>query len=70
MRLSDCRVEVAMAVSDLDRARRFHEHQLGLAGEEEEAVRYPCADGTAIFNLSLAGQRRQVAGDARRLVRR
>ena len=42
MRLSDCRVEVAMAVSDLDRARRFHEHQLGLAGEEEEeAVRYP-----------------------------
>jgi catechol 2,3-dioxygenase-like lactoylglutathione lyase family enzyme len=51
MALSDCRVEAGLAVSDLDRARRFYEHQLGLApGEEEqEAVRYPCAHGTAIF---------------------
>jgi catechol 2,3-dioxygenase-like lactoylglutathione lyase family enzyme len=51
MGLSDCRVEAGLAVSDLDRARRFYEHQLGLApGEEEqEAVRYPCAHGTAIF---------------------
>jgi catechol 2,3-dioxygenase-like lactoylglutathione lyase family enzyme len=51
MGLSDCRVEALLAVSDLDRARRFYEHQLGLVpGEEEEAgVRYPCADGTAVF---------------------
>ena len=50
MGLSSCRVQALVAVSDLDRARRFYEHQLGLApGEEEEqAVRYPCADGTAI----------------------
>jgi catechol 2,3-dioxygenase-like lactoylglutathione lyase family enzyme len=51
MGLSDCSVETLLAVSDLDRARRFYEHQLGLApGEEEEqAVRYPCARGTRIF---------------------
>jgi catechol 2,3-dioxygenase-like lactoylglutathione lyase family enzyme len=48
--LSDCRVQALLAVSDLDKARRFYEHQLGLVpGEEEEgAVRYPCADGTGI----------------------
>ena len=51
MGLSDCRVEAVLAVSDLDRARRFYEHQLGLVpGErEDEAVRYPCADGTGIL---------------------
>jgi catechol 2,3-dioxygenase-like lactoylglutathione lyase family enzyme len=52
MGLSDSRVEAAMAVSDLDRARRFYEDQLGLAPSEEEegeGVRYPCADGTGIF---------------------
>jgi catechol 2,3-dioxygenase-like lactoylglutathione lyase family enzyme len=51
MGLSDCSVEAVLAVSDLDRARRFYEQQLGLApGEQEEgAVRYPCADGTRIF---------------------
>jgi catechol 2,3-dioxygenase-like lactoylglutathione lyase family enzyme len=49
--LSDCRVAAGLAVSDLGRARRFYEHQLGLVlGEEEpETVRYPCADGTGIF---------------------
>jgi len=43
-----------VAVSDLGRARRFYEHQLGLVpGEEEtETVRYPCAQGTAIFVYS------------------
>ena len=72
MGLSDCTVEALLAVSDLDRARRFYEHQLGLVAgdEEEQAVRYPCADGTRILDLSLAGERRQVAGDARGLVRR
>jgi catechol 2,3-dioxygenase-like lactoylglutathione lyase family enzyme len=51
MGLSDSRVGALMAVSDLDRARRFYEGQLGLvAGEEEEqGVTYPCADGTGIF---------------------
>ena len=51
MGLSDCSVQALMAVSDLDRARRFYEHQLGLVpgDEEEEAVRYPCADGTGVL---------------------
>lgn len=52
MGLSDCRVEAALAVSDLDRARRFYENGLGLSpGDEEQGVgvRYPCAEGTALF---------------------
>ena len=71
MGLNDCRVEAGVAVSDLVRARRFYEHQLGLVpGEEEqETVRYPCAHGTAIF-VYLSGERRQVARDDRGLVRR
>jgi catechol-2,3-dioxygenase len=50
MGLSDCRVEALLAVSDLHRARRFYEGQLGLVpGEEEqEGVSYPCAHGTRI----------------------
>src|ERR687888_162582 len=40
-----------MAVSDLGRAKRFYEDQLGLvpSEEEEQGVRYPCAEGTGIF---------------------
>ena len=51
MGLSDHTVEAAMAVSDLERAKGFYEGQLGLVrGEEEEqGVRYPCAQGTGIF---------------------
>jgi catechol 2,3-dioxygenase-like lactoylglutathione lyase family enzyme len=51
MGLSECRVGALLAVSDLERARRFYEDQLGLApGEEEEqAVHYPCADGTGVL---------------------
>ncbi len=50
MGLSDYRVQALLAVSDLDRAKRFYEDQLGLVPgeEEEEAVRYPCADGSEI----------------------
>jgi catechol-2,3-dioxygenase len=50
MGLSDFRVQALLAVSDLDRARHFYEQQLRLApGEvEEEAVTYPCADGSEI----------------------
>jgi catechol 2,3-dioxygenase-like lactoylglutathione lyase family enzyme len=51
MGLSDYRVEPGVAVSDLDRAKRFYEERLGLVpGEREpQGVRYPCAEGTAIF---------------------
>ena len=52
MGLSDCRVEAAAAVSDLERARRFYEEGLGLSpGEQEDgvSVRYPCDGGTALF---------------------
>lgn len=49
--LGDHTVEAAMAVSDLGRAKRFYEDQLGLVpGEEDDqGVRYPCAEGTGIF---------------------
>lgn len=51
MGLKDHRVGAVIAVSDLDRAKRFYQEQLGLVpGEEEpEGVRYPCADGTGLF---------------------
>jgi catechol 2,3-dioxygenase-like lactoylglutathione lyase family enzyme len=51
MGLSDYRVEAVLAVSDLDRARRFYEDQLGLSPGEPEpgGVRYLCGAGTAIF---------------------
>ena len=57
MGLSNCRVETSMAVSDLDRAKRFYEHQLGLVPgeEEEEGVHYSCADGTGI-NVYLSAE--------------
>jgi catechol 2,3-dioxygenase-like lactoylglutathione lyase family enzyme len=51
MGLGDHRVEAGMAVSDLERARRFYEDALGLTPREEddESVRYECAEGTGIF---------------------
>jgi catechol 2,3-dioxygenase-like lactoylglutathione lyase family enzyme len=51
MGLNDHSVEAVIAVSDLERARHFYERQLGLApGDvEPEAVRYRCAQGTALF---------------------
>jgi catechol 2,3-dioxygenase-like lactoylglutathione lyase family enzyme len=57
MGLSDCRVEALVAVSDLDRAKHFYEHQLGLVpGEQEdEGVQYPCAQGTGI-NVYLSAE--------------
>ena len=57
MGLTDCRVEALLAVSDLARAKRFYEHQLGLVPgeEEEEAVRYPCAEGTGV-NVYLSAE--------------
>jgi catechol 2,3-dioxygenase-like lactoylglutathione lyase family enzyme len=51
MGLSDSTVEAVVAVSDLDRARRFYEDQLGLVpGDvQDEAVRYLCAGSTRIL---------------------
>jgi catechol 2,3-dioxygenase-like lactoylglutathione lyase family enzyme len=51
MGLSDYKVETAIAVSDLDRARDFYERALGLAPieQEEQGSRYPCGGGTGIF---------------------
>jgi catechol 2,3-dioxygenase-like lactoylglutathione lyase family enzyme len=51
MGLTDCRVGALIAVSDLDTARRFYEQQLKLTAveEEEQAVRYPCAQGTSVL---------------------
>ena len=55
MGLSDCRVEALVAASDLDRAKRFYERQLGLVpGEEDpQGVSYPCGQGTRI-NIYLS----------------
>jgi catechol 2,3-dioxygenase-like lactoylglutathione lyase family enzyme len=54
MGLQQHTVETVIAVSDLDRARRFYEDQLGLEPglEEDEAIRYPCADGAVFIYLS------------------
>ena len=51
MRLNEGRVEAVAAVSDLATAREFYEQKLGLplGVEEDGGVRYPCADGTALF---------------------
>jgi catechol 2,3-dioxygenase-like lactoylglutathione lyase family enzyme len=51
MGLRDGSVEAMMAVSDLERAKRFYGEQLGLGpGEEEEqVVRFRCAEGTGIL---------------------
>jgi catechol 2,3-dioxygenase-like lactoylglutathione lyase family enzyme len=52
MGLKDSEVEAAVAVADLDEARRFYEEQLGLEPGAEEpgiSVRYPCGGGTRIF---------------------
>jgi catechol 2,3-dioxygenase-like lactoylglutathione lyase family enzyme len=51
MQLSEAVVEAVVAVSDLDRAKRFYEDELGLVrGEEEhEGVRYVCGHGTRLF---------------------
>jgi catechol 2,3-dioxygenase-like lactoylglutathione lyase family enzyme len=54
MGLSDSRVGAVVAVSDLGAARRFYEDTLGLKAEapDDNGVRYPCADGTALFVYS------------------
>src|ERR1700729_3823533 len=51
MKVNEGRVEAVAAVSDLATAREFYEQQLGLPSgvEEDGGVRYPCAQGTALF---------------------
>jgi catechol 2,3-dioxygenase-like lactoylglutathione lyase family enzyme len=51
MELRDARVETAIAVSDLERARHFYEDGLGLGPGKGDTggLRYPCGDGTALF---------------------
>ncbi len=54
MGLSDHKVEVVIAVSDLEAARAFYQDQLGLRpGPREDVndqgVRYACAAGTGVF---------------------
>ena len=56
MNLRDARVETAIAVSDLDRARHFYEDQLALGSGEADpgGVHYPCGEGTTIFVYTSA----------------
>jgi catechol 2,3-dioxygenase-like lactoylglutathione lyase family enzyme len=51
MGLRNSRVEAAIAVSDLTKAKHFYEDQLGLTPSEEDetGMRYPCGEGTGIF---------------------
>ena len=54
MGLSEHKVEVVIAVSDLDQARAFYEDQLGLRpgprqDVKDQGVRYPCAAETGVF---------------------
>jgi catechol 2,3-dioxygenase-like lactoylglutathione lyase family enzyme len=51
MRLNEARIEAVAAVSDLATAQEFYEQKLGLPPglEEDGGVRYPCAQGTALF---------------------
>jgi catechol 2,3-dioxygenase-like lactoylglutathione lyase family enzyme len=51
MTLSGYRVSAQIAVSDMDRARKFYEGKLGLSGEQgpSTATRvYACGDGTSL----------------------
>jgi catechol 2,3-dioxygenase-like lactoylglutathione lyase family enzyme len=51
MSLSDSRVEPAIAVSDMEKAKDFYESKLGLSGGEDQpdgGHTYPCGEGTRI----------------------
>jgi catechol 2,3-dioxygenase-like lactoylglutathione lyase family enzyme len=51
MSLNDSRVEPAIAVSDMDKAKEFYEGKLGLSGGEDRldgGHTYPCGAGTRI----------------------
>jgi catechol 2,3-dioxygenase-like lactoylglutathione lyase family enzyme len=49
MSLSNCKVEPAIAVSDMGKAKEFYEGKLGLSNGTEQAdggTTYPCGDGS------------------------
>ncbi|MGH2984735.1 MAG: VOC family protein [Solirubrobacterales bacterium] len=51
MSLSDSKVNPAVGVSDIGRAKEFYEGKLGLTGGEETGdggVTYECGDGTSV----------------------
>jgi catechol 2,3-dioxygenase-like lactoylglutathione lyase family enzyme len=61
MRLADAKVEPAIAVTDIDRARQFYEGKLGLSGGSDEpdgGHTYPCGVGSQIhiFPSPTAGK--------------
>jgi catechol 2,3-dioxygenase-like lactoylglutathione lyase family enzyme len=63
--LADSRIFPTLAVSDIERARRFYEGRLGfdVEAEVEETVRYRCGGGTglAIFERPMEAIDRTVA---------
>jgi catechol 2,3-dioxygenase-like lactoylglutathione lyase family enzyme len=63
--LSNARVAPTLAVTDLDRARRFYEDTLGLKVEAEvaETIRFSCGNGTglALFERPMEPIDRTVA---------
>jgi catechol 2,3-dioxygenase-like lactoylglutathione lyase family enzyme len=63
--LSNARVAPTLAVTDIERARRFYEGKLGLEIEAKvaETIRYSCGDGTglALFERPMEPVDRTVA---------
>ncbi|MBA2714077.1 MAG: VOC family protein [Rubrobacteraceae bacterium] len=63
--LSDQRVAPTLAVSDMERARRFYEETLGLSieAEVEGTIRYKCGGGTglALYERPMEATDRTVA---------
>jgi extradiol dioxygenase family protein len=66
--LSDAKVELAVPVSDMAKAKEFYEAKLGLSGGRDigdGGITYPCGGGREIH--TLARQRGQVGRHDRRL---
>jgi catechol 2,3-dioxygenase-like lactoylglutathione lyase family enzyme len=68
MALADAKVEAAIAVSDMDRAKEFYEGKLGLTGgtdEEDGGRTYPCGEGSQVHvfpSANAGGSGATVAG--------
>ena len=70
MGLSDAKVEPAVPVSDMAKAKEFYEGKLGLSGGRDigdGGITYPCGGGPRDSHLPLARQRGQVGRHDRRL---
>ena len=83
MGLSRYKVAAAVAVSDMDRARKFYEGKLGLSVsiDSGDNVQYRCAEGTVMHvylspehagksTATLAGESRTSRGSSRSSSRR